>query len=375
MPTAEQPKYLRVSRAIEERIHRGAWANGRVPSVRRVAAEHNVSVVTASRALQALRDKGLITTVDRSGCYLADRRAPAGEKWALVQRITPGPFQKEADDVSRRGFRALAEQQALDWVGDAFVLDGDPTDRDLRRQVRRAQSAGITGVFFMPSRVSDEEMRRDEQFLAACRAGGLPVVLLERNLRGDWRPLELDLVANDDLTGGALATRHLLARGRARVGFVVASPNSSHNARVAGYLAAVTAAARRGAAPAPLVLWEPTDLPKKEAYSRLADRLLEARADGVVCYQDYTAIGLTLEFLARGVRVPRDVAIVGFDDLPLGNQFAIGITTYAFPAEEVARQALRLMRDRIADPSRPPVQVVVPGQLIVRESTGGPEGE
>jgi LacI family transcriptional regulator len=224
----------------------------------------------------------------------------------------------------------------------------------------------------MPARVSDEALRVDEELLAACRAAGLPVVLVERNLRGSGRPLTYDLVGTDDVAGAAALTQHLLDRGRKRVAVVVASPVDTHDRRVAGYLSTLHGVGR-GRLKA-LVLHERTDVPRKAAYARLADELLKARADGAVCYSDYTAIGLVLELFARGVRVPRDVALTGFDDLPLGNQFAVGISTYALPAEEMARQALRLMRARAHTPDAPPVRVVVPGKVIVRESTGGEVG-
>jgi LacI family transcriptional regulator len=78
-----------------------------------------------------------------------------------------------------------------------------------------------------------------------------------------------------------------------------------------------------------------------------------------------------MELLTRGKSVPKDVAVVGFDDLPVGSAFTIGVTTYAFPSEGVAEQAVRLIRERLRDPGRPPIKVVVPGKLIVRESTTG----
>ena len=93
--------------------------------------------------------------------------------------------------------------------------------------------------------------------------------------------------------------------------------------------------------------------------------------DGVVCYEDYTAIGLIMEMLSRGLSVPKDVAVVGSDDLPIGDVFTIGLTTYAYPSERMAEQAVRVMRERLKDPGAAPIKVVVPGRLIVRESTVG----
>ncbi|HLH27355.1 MAG TPA: substrate-binding domain-containing protein, partial [Acidimicrobiales bacterium] len=192
------------------------------------------------------------------------------------------------------------------------------------------------------------------------------VVLIERNLRGLARTLEFDLVAADDLDGGLRCTRHLLDQGRRRIAFLTGSPTSSHEGRLAGYLTALHHAGR-GAAP--LVLQQPSDLATPESYAVLADRVLAQAADGVVCYQDYTALGLILELLNRGARVPADVAITGFDDLPIGKAYSIGVTTYAFSSETVARQAVRLIRARAAGDAGPPVKVLIPGELIVRESS------
>ena len=188
----------------------------------------------------------------------------------------------------------------------------------------------MSGVVFMPSRASVEAAGQDEAFARSCREAGLPVVLIERNLRGFARSLEYDLVAADDLDGGLRCTGHLLDQGRRRIAFVIGSPTSSHEGRLAGYLTALN---RAGEGRAPLVLEQRGGLDSKAAYADLADRLLAHHVDGVVCYQDYTALGLILELMTRGVRVPRDVAITGFDDLPIGKAFSIGVTTYAFSPE------------------------------------------
>jgi LacI family transcriptional regulator len=367
-----QPKYVAVAEALEQQIREGRWDGGRMPSVRGIAEQHDVSVVTASRALQILRDKGLIQTVQRSGCFRVP--PPTAERWALVLRLTPGPWQKATLNLSRLGFEALARREPMHLEYDAIALAPDMGEAEVRDRVRRAREIGVRGVFFLPSRYSAEEMRLDERFMVACRAESIPVVLLERNLRGHNRELDTDLVAIDDVDAAARSTRHLLDLGRRRVAVVVASPTSSHNDRVAGYLYALHAAsldAGRGPESRPVVLYQSHDLPSREAYAKLADQVKRQRLDGVVCYQDYTAMGLIIELLARGIRVPDDVAVVGSDDLPIGNLFTIGITTYTYPSEAMAEQAVRLMRERVKNPNRRPLKVVVPGELIVRESSAG----
>jgi LacI family transcriptional regulator len=78
--------------------------------------------------------------------------------------------------------------------------------------------------------------------------------------------------------------------------------------------------------------------------------------------------------LGRGhVHAPADVAVTGFDDLPIGNSFTIGVTTYALAGEDIARHGLRLMPERVRHPGQRPVKVQVPSESIVRESTAGPK--
>ena len=365
------PKYVEVAEALESQIRSGMWDGGKMPSVRGIAEQHKISVVTASRAIQILRDKGLIQTVQRSGTYRV--AAPSAERWALVMRLTPGPWQKATLGMSRFGFEAIARREPMHLEPDAIPLAAGMSEADIRRQVREAKGTGCRGAFFLPSRHDVEEMRADERFLAACRTEAMPVVLLERNLRGHNRELEHDLVAVDDLDGATRCTRHLIDLGRQRIGLIVASPTSSHNDRVAGYLYALHAATLDGRRTElkPTVLYQSHDLPTRDAYAKLADQVRKLRLDGVVCYQDYTAMGLIIELLARGAKIPDDVAVVGSDDLPIGNLFTVGITTYTYPSEAMAEQAIRLMRERLKDPHRRPLKVVVPGRLIVRESSAG----
>lgn len=369
MALAPRPKYQTVADDIETELRRGRWDGdaNRMPSVRGIADRFKVSIVTASRALQVLRDKGLVDSRERSGTFRLP--PPSAERWAVVLRTTPGTHQASVTAVPRGGFEAVARRQPMHLHFDAFALPDTLTPNQAETAARAAKGEGIGGVFLLPSRASDAAAAVDAAFLAGLSAAGLPAVLLERDLRNQTGPPAVDLVALDDVAGAADSTRHLMDLGRKRVALAVASPTSSHHDRAAGYLFALHAGRRRAADYPDLLVRLPDELPTAAAAGFLADRVLKDRIDGIVCYHDYIALGLIVELLTRGVRVPDDVAVSGFDDIDLGGLFPPGLTTYAYPAEGMAEQAVRLMRARVQEPGRPPVKVVVPGRLVVRGST------
>ena len=367
MSAASSPKYLDIARTMESQLV--GWDGAKVPSTREIAEAYNVSVVTASRAIQVLKDKGLIRTVERSGSFMTPgASATAGrECYAIIQRSTPGPWFQASLAFSQAGFATVERQEGIRFEVDRFQFDEATRAADLQRQARRAAEAGVLGIVFMPSRYKAEAARQDELFLQSCREAGLAIVLIERNLRGLGRALEYDLVAADDFDGGLRCTQHLLNLGRRRIAFITGSPTSSHESRLAGYLTSLHHAA---IGCGPFIMEQPSGLASKESYGKLADQIIAQGTDAVVCYQDYTALGLILELLNRGIRVSSDIAITGFDNLPIGKSYSIGVTTYAFSAEAVARHATRLLRTRLLDRAGPPVKVLIPGELIVRESSG-----
>ena len=227
------PKYAQVAKTLESQILSGKWEGGRMPSVRGVATIHKVSVVTASRALQVLRDKGLIQTIERSGCYRVPQ--PDAERWAVVLHLTPGPWQRANVSISRMGFESLARRQPMHLEFNAFEITPDITLAEATRATELAREAGIQGLFMLPSRANEQDTIAERVFLQGCHASELPVVLLERNLR-DQVELQHDLSGMDDLNAASQCVQHLIDIGRKRIGIIVASPTSTHNDRIAGYL-------------------------------------------------------------------------------------------------------------------------------------------
>lgn len=359
-------KYLEIARRIEAEIASGQWSEGaKMTGVRGIASKYGVSPVTASKSLQVLRDRGLIQSVERFGSFrVASGAVDRGPTpWAVCFRTTPGPWYRASHSTTMSGFAAIARAGEIALDPATFAVEDATTEAQIARMAARAKDLGAAGLFLMPSRISDLAMRQDEAILRECRASSLPVVLIERNLRGRARPLEHDLVGPDDLDGGYRCARHLHDSGHRRVAFVLGGPTSSHRERLAGYLLA-----RQEAGEPSIVIDLTGDPLDRLVYARLADRVIASDVDGVTCYHDVVAMGLILELLARRVRVPEEVAVVGFEDLPIGDAFSIGLTSYSPDFEAIARRALQVMATRISAPDAPPARVAVPGRVIVRES-------
>ena len=174
MAAASLPKYLEIARVVESQL---VGTEGvKVPSARDVAAAHGVSVVTASRAIQVLRDKGLIQTVERSGSFMAPGASGTAGKecYALVQRSTPGPWYQASLAFSQAGFATIQRQEAIKFEIDRFRFDDATPIADLQRQARRAAKAGVLGIVFMPSRYKAEAARQDELFSNCVERRTLP---------------------------------------------------------------------------------------------------------------------------------------------------------------------------------------------------------
>jgi LacI family transcriptional regulator len=349
---SDEPVYAQIATAIAGRQRKGAKREP-VPSVRTVANQFGVSIVTASRAIQVLRER------QRGG---ADESNRSG-RWYVALHVTPGPHQVAGVQVAQDGFHALARATESHFLFDTIALNAQTTQAEVQAQLVQA---AVRGVYLLPSRASEELLRRDELLLAACDQLRLPVVLIERNLRGTDRPLSHDLVTIHDYEGGRKVTSHLLALERKRIAFLLASPTSSHQERLGGYLSALFEAGQE-----PLILHFPADTTPKVALASVADQLLREQVDGIVCYHDHAAFGLIMELLMRGVSVPKQVAVAGFDNMAICESFSIGVTSYSFPYDLVAQRAADLMQLRLQNPTAPPVKLVVPGELIVRDSTAG----
>jgi LacI family transcriptional regulator len=202
----------------------------------------------------------------------------------------------------------------------------------------------------------------------SLRSADVPVVFI--GLTSQWG----DSVGPDDATGGRLATEHLLSLGHRRIVYMRTPlvERSGDRARHAGYGAAMSAA---GVPTLPIMTWarDATIVRWGRRELALADALGGTVAPSALFVSnDIGAIAVLEATESLGLEVPRDLSIVGFDDIALAGLHRISLTTIAQPLDFQAARAVELVIERIASPALGPRHVTVPVRLIVRSSTAVP---
>lgn len=214
----------------------------------------------------------------------------------------------------------------------------------------------IDGAIFSPFALEDVDFSE--------RTDDLPMVLLgERAM-----PAAYDHIAVDSVAASEAMTRHLLDLGRTRVAAIGReSFRGTNSVRLEGYRQALAAAGRPQVPELEVAVSGFTREQGRVTMHELLAR--PTPPDAVFCFNDELAIGAVRACQEAGVRIPDDVAIAGFDDIPETRYSTPTVTTVSPDLDFLAREAIRLLLDRIADPARPPERVLVPWRLELREST------
>lgn len=253
-------------------------------------------------------------------------------------------------DVARGAEEALhADGADVIWA----TSDGLPGKE--ARSLDFLAEQGVAGVLINPVGLGPER-------LACLREHGISVVLVDRALPGACS------ARVDHVAGGDIAVTRLLERGPRRVAFVTGNAGLPGSGPVRERLIGAAQALERAELAKPAVLAEPTMTPTggQSAARRLLS--LDPSPSAVFCANDLMAIGLVNELLREGVKIPEEVAIVGYDDIELASTAAIPLTTVRQPRHELGQAAARLLLAETESGDHEHVQIVLTPELVVRES-------
>jgi len=328
------------------------------PTVQDVAVLAGVSTATVSRVLNGVDtvDAALVGRV-RAACdalqYRPNRaaRSLAGGRSAIVGMIvtdSQNPFFMDlvrgAEDITQRH-------------GYLLVLCNSKENRDRERQYVDALAAeGVAGVIVVPS-------TEQKQALQVLVDSGIPVVSVDRRVRHG----EIDAVLGDNVAAAREAVAHLIANGYRRIGIITGPERiTTGRERLEGYRRAL-----QDAGITPNAELETSGPFTEEAGRRLARELLELRPpiEALLAANNRLTKGALETIHAHNLRVPEDIAVVGFDEMPWMSPGSISLTTITQPAYELGSVAALRLIQRLQSGPLARQEIVLAHHLHVGDSS------
>jgi DNA-binding LacI/PurR family transcriptional regulator len=316
-----------------------------------IAARAGVSEATVSRVLNgktgvsAATRQAVVTAMDALGY---ERPTRLRERSAgLVGLIIP--------ELTNPIFPALAQviEQALTAHGFTPVLctqnPGGSTEDQLTELL---VDRGVTGIVFVSGLHSDTTADMDRYVRLSGK--GVPFVMVN----GYTERVSAPFVSTDDRAAMRLAVAHLATLGHERIGLAVGPPRFVPAARkIEGFLEALPGGQVQHS------------LFTVEGGHAAASALLDNACTAIICGNDLMALGAVRAVRARGMAVPTDVSVIGFDDSPLIVFTDPPLTTLRQPVEAMGQAAVNALLEEIAGTPAPHVEYVFQPELVVRGST------
>jgi LacI family transcriptional regulator len=325
-----------------------------------VAARAGVSKTTVSRVLNGRGELDADTAarvrqiIDELG-YVPSARAVglARGRTRIVGMLVPSltwpwmgdVLQGAVDVVESRGYGVLL-----------FTCNrGEESMRQFATQVSAKAFDGLLVI----------EPEGTLDYIAALHARGLPVVLIDDRVHQPLFPS----VRTTNRDGGRAAAEHLLALGRHRPLIITGPPFGCTEERLAGFVDAYALAGR----PLPPELRITGDFTFDCGRRAVRSALDSGLAfDAVFAHNDLSASGALQAIREAGLRVPDEVAVVGFDDLPLAAHTDPPLSTVRQPLREMGEAAAGMLMAHLDGAPLPDTPTVIPTSFVVRASTAGP---
>lgn len=334
----------------------------RILTIKQVAEKAGVDRSTVSRALNPKRRElvspAVVRKVEAAARALGYRPNPLA---ASLRTRRSGAIGVLLPDITNPVFPPIIQgvEASLRVSGCVALIAGVEGDaEDQARVLDQLIARRVDGLIIATA-------ARDEALVARCVAARVPFVLVNRSAE----KVGLPTVVNDDRASMRLAVQHLASLGHRRIGHVAGPEGlSTGHTRRLGFLEAMREIGLR-----------PDLVTESAAYAREAGRrgcqqLLDRAPDctAIVAANDLLALGCYDAVRGSGRQCPRDVSIVGHNDMPLMDLVSPPLTTVRIQHREMGVQAARLLIEHIESSDRPGVTVMLEPTLVVRASTAAP---
>lgn len=351
------PLYEQIENDIKTRIHNGEYKVGdQIASQNEMAKEYDVSLITVKKALTNLIGQGVLFGRVGKGTYIASQPAQIDlqkhKTIGVVLRNLEHPFFSKVIEAAER------EAYTQDYH---FLISSSSGNREKEEtQIKRFRSIGVSGLIIASLSLvytATKILRKihDEEF---------PYITVSYMHDPDiW------FVGADNELGGYLAGKHLVECGYKKIGYIHGGRgNILGDVRKNGFWRALD---EGGVEVHSNYVYYLEDEPiRYESGYKMGKRFvkLKDRPEALFIYTDSAALGFLKAVTEKGMKVPDDVAIVGYNDIDAARMAPVPLTTISQPVEEIGKKAVIALIQRIHKIEQPNRYIFKP-ELVVREST------
>ena len=355
-------RYIGIAEVLGEEIRAGKYTARRsFPSLTTIMRRYGVSRPTAARSVAELKRRGVLASSPRSGSFVT-RRGSSNRIGLIVPGVAVTDFFKPVVSEINRLARETGYELRFNEVWSEVREERIAQVREFAAEFIRGNFAG---VIYEPlaGPVGDEI---NAHILGLFDRKKIPVVLLDCDIVPFPERSRYDVVGVNDLEAGARIVRHLMSVGARNIHFLICElcPTTFTN-RLAGAESQLRLAEAKMPKGGNVLYAEADDLKALKRYLKRQRR----RPDAFICSNDAIAAIFKQTLEKAGLRVPDDVMLTGFADLPVASLMTPTLTTVRQNREQMARAAFKRLIDRIGDQSLPHCDLFLPATLVARGST------
>lgn len=352
-------KYKKLLEALKTDIFSGKYASGQpFPSVRALVNRFGIARSTIAHALDELSHQGLISRKQGRGTFVSF--AGALRKIGLIM---PDATQSEYFVRIFRELMRVAECRQYELLfGEIRGATAEERAACAERLVDDFIRQRVAGVIFQPIEYYSGGDAFNRRMLSRLEGARIPTVLCDNGIGVD--ACTCDVVGTDNIASSRLLYRHLVEAGARRICFFMRPYSAqSHFGRAQGFVLAHLPRLTGTCGKESVLVAEPDDA------AAVRRRVRTSGTDAFMCGDDETAAKLMQTLHKLGYKVPDDILVTGFNDLNVARLLSPALTTLRVNCEAVADAAFDRLIARIANPSQPPMEIFLPVELVVREST------
>ncbi len=335
------------------------FTKGKYVTIKDIAKAANVSANTVSRALNNKPDINIQTK---------KRILKIAKELGYVKNITASLLRKSETKTIGVIFKDILNpffvevlkgiEKATKEKGYSLILvDAEKNVRVETKSLKLMREKRVDGILISPVRGKKNEI----DIYNRLRDVNIPCVIIGDHFRME----DVDEIHADDIKGGYIATRHLLEKGKRKIVFIdVFSHNFVSYSRISGYKKALKEFGVTFNKDLIFRIEEDTVAAYEKTLEIISKRV---DFDSMFCFNDILAYGALKALREKGIKVPEDITVIGYDDIVYSS--IIDLTTIRIPKFDLGYKAVDLLLKKINKTSKKPTKIILDVELVKRKTT------